>query len=84
MTDPAQQIAARVALREAARYLALDAHDLTVKRVKRRRKQNTKQYFYDVTLKSPNGTTMSYEISGDGQLIKAVGLHGRHTPVTNQ
>jgi hypothetical protein len=83
MPNQAGQIAARAALAEASRYLATAVHDLTVVELLRRRRANTKEPFYFVTVEAPNGTRLSYQVSDDGRRVEAEGLYGKHSPVAS-
>ena len=70
MADPGQQIAARAALSKACQAAGCDVRSFTVLQVLRRRRANTKEPFYLVTLSLPTGTRLRYFVSIDGQRVE--------------
>lgn len=71
MTDPAQQVAARAAVRVAAEELGCAVGDLVVRQVVRRRRRDTKVPFYAVAVEQAGtGTTRKYQVSDDGGRVE--------------
>ena len=70
MSDPGQQMAARAALADACRTEGCDVRSVTVLQVLRRRRANTREPFYLVTLQLATGTRLRYVVCRDGQRVE--------------
>jgi hypothetical protein len=70
VTDPAQQAAARGALRAAAVELNVGEHELTVRDVVRRRREGSKAPFYYVTVQGPAGDQLRFQVSDNGARVE--------------
>jgi hypothetical protein len=71
MTDPAQDVAARGALRMAADSLGCDIRELVVREVVRLRRRGMKVPFYFVTLEErATGMQMQFQVSDNGHRVE--------------